>query len=192
MATALQHRRRLAKLDTKGLTDRFDASVEFLMGRSQYGVECEFIYPSSTEPCPNCVPNSTGGSAGLYRVGGPMPFERPEACPYCKGRGGFDVANRDTAILIVIFDVQRGIPEWLKPGGTTQMPEGTVMVIGERAKHWDKFIKGVKVVLNTDVYSDGTTYELRNEPWPLGLFNASHKGRSRWFIAYLTRSEGAF
>ncbi len=190
VSTILQHRRRLSNLDIKRMTGLYDENIRFLMQKNQYGVDCTFIFPPRKDPCPNCIPNTFGASSGLYKQGGPEPFTKPETCPICRGIGSFEKNNREHGIMIVVFDVKNGTFNWLKPGETSEMPDGTVLVIGERSKHWHQVTTCKNIILNTDVYGDGAPFILKNEPYSCGLFQAGDQGRSRWFMAYFTR-EGA-
>lgn len=43
-------------------------------------------YPEKRETCPNCL-NDGVRSNGVYRTGGPAPFDYGFICPYCNGDG---------------------------------------------------------------------------------------------------------
>jgi len=120
-----------------------------------------------------------------------VPFPKGEVCPVCRGKGGWDLNAREEGILIVLFDFKQGLTDFLRPGGTSEMPEGTCMIIGERSKTWELFTKCNSMILNTDVYGDGAPYYRKNEAVPLGLFNAGQQGRSRWFFGYADRDGGS-
>jgi hypothetical protein len=45
-----------------------------------------FVYPETTEECPNCHFNGMK-SNGVYKSGGPYPFDDGSLCPYCNGEG---------------------------------------------------------------------------------------------------------
>lgn len=44
------------------------------------------VYPEVKQPCPNCLNDGTR-SNGVYRTGGPYPFENGFICPLCNGDG---------------------------------------------------------------------------------------------------------
>lgn len=45
-----------------------------------------FVYPEIREECPNCHFNGYK-SNGVYKAGGPYPFDNGSLCPYCNGDG---------------------------------------------------------------------------------------------------------
>lgn len=45
-----------------------------------------FVYPEIREECPNCHFNGYK-SNGVYKAGGPYPFDNGSLCPYCNGEG---------------------------------------------------------------------------------------------------------
>ena len=44
------------------------------------------VYPEKREECPNCYFNGYK-SNGVYKTGGPYPFDDGSPCPYCEGNG---------------------------------------------------------------------------------------------------------
>ena len=187
MINDLRARRQLARINTGRLTSIYDSRIAFLLDKKQYGVDCLFVFPPRREECPNCIPNSSGLSTGLYKAGGPQKFESPASCPVCKGKGGFEITARESGVLAVLFDVNK----WLEPAKAAMLPDGTAQVIGKREDTWDKLITCRHVILNTDVFGEGDVFVLRDTPSPLGLFQAGTQGRSRWFTGYLTRDGGS-
>jgi hypothetical protein len=155
------------------------------MDYKQFGRRCKYIYPPKITECPNCLLNASKMSAGIYRPGGPEPFENT-TCPVCLGKGIFEEQFTEEDVLIVLFDQQA----WLQPGMVTKLPDNSAMVIGDRLRSWNKIKKSTRIILNLDVYGDSTPYKLFGEPYPVGLFNGNDKSGSRFFYAYLAREGG--
>lgn len=62
--------------------ERIDALV------NQLGKHVLLEFTPTRTPCTNCYYDTIRKrSNGVYRPGGPRPFERGRKCPYCKGRG---------------------------------------------------------------------------------------------------------
>ena len=156
-----------------------------MMQLRQYGRRCRFIYPPVKIECPNCLTNTSGLSAGVYRPGGPQPFQNT-TCPVCAGKGLFDQSQEEEDIMIVLFDVK----QWFEPAKVATLPDNSAMIIGDRKRTWDRVVKSHRMILNTDVYTEGTPYRLSGEPFPVGLFNADDRSGSRWFYACVVREGG--
>jgi len=60
---------------------------------NQLGKNVYLEFNPVSEECPNCEYDTIRGrSTGIYKVGGPRPFDRGRQCPYCKGRGFIETA----------------------------------------------------------------------------------------------------
>ena len=124
-------------------------------------------------------------SLGKYKAGGSIPFDEG-ACPVCLGKGFFEEQVVEEDVLIVLFDKQM----FLEPGRVAQLPDNSAQIIGERIRSWDKVIRATRMVLNTDVYNDGSMWKKYGEPFPVGLYNGDDKSGSKWFYCYLEREAG--
>ena len=66
--------------------DRIDALI------NQLGKHVWLEFTPIRTPCNNCYFDTMRErSNGVYRSGGPRPFERGRRCPYCKGKGFLEV-----------------------------------------------------------------------------------------------------
>jgi len=114
-----------------------------------------------------------------------MIFENT-ACPVCLGTGRFEESESEEDVMIVLFDPKT----WFEPGKVADLPNNSAMVIGDRLRTWSKVKRAFRVILNTDVYGEGTPYVLESEPYPVGLFNSNNQSGSRFFYAYYRREGG--
>jgi len=175
----------LSRQTIKRLSRLYNEEIKSLMNYEAFGRRCLFIYPPKRIPCPNCIVTSAGLS-GPYKIGGPIPFSEGMICPYCMGKGIFDEHVEEEDIVIVLFDKNM----FMKPGQVAQLPDNTAMMIGERAKTWDKVVRAERVILNTDVYGKGSPYVRYSEPLPVGLLNSTDQSGSKWFYCYYSRDGG--
>jgi len=173
------------KIDTRRIAKLYNERIDFMLRYEAFGRKCRFIYPSKRESCPNCILNASGQSSGKYKPGGPRPFNGT-TCPVCRGQGVFDVPHVEEDTMIVLFDKNM----FFEPAQVSQLPDNTMMVIGDRKRTWNKVVRCERMVPNLDVYGDGTTYMLYGEPFPIGLFNSDDKSGSKYFYAYFVRESG--
>jgi len=157
-----------------------------MMGLKQFGRRCRFHYPPVIKECPNCIRGGSGMSQGIYRIGGEEPFDEGMTCPVCLGKGTFEETKTEEDILIVLFDPK----QWFSPGKVANMPDNTIMVIGDRLRTWGKVVSCERMIPNLDVYNDNIPYRLFGEPLPIGLFNGDGKSGSAWFSALFSREGG--
>ena len=55
---------------------------------NQLGKNVVLIFQPERSACPNCEYDAQRQrSTGVYKIGGPRPFQRGRKCPYCKGKG---------------------------------------------------------------------------------------------------------
>lgn len=64
-----------------GVFRQFNETVENFWNKS-----IKLFYPEIQEECSNCFYNGYR-SNGIYKTGGPYPFENGSVCPYCGGEG---------------------------------------------------------------------------------------------------------
>jgi hypothetical protein len=172
-------------IKSRQLAKLYNDRIGWLMKYENFGRKCKFIYPPIKTECPNCLLNASQMSAGIYKPGGPEPFEET-TCPVCLGKGIFEESVTEEDTLIVLFDHK----SWFEPGNVAKLPDTSVMVIGDRLKSWNKVKKCNRVILNLDVYGETAPYRLYGEMYPTGLMNGNDKSGSRWFYAYLVRDGG--
>lgn len=82
------------------LKNLFDSEMRKLL--ADVGQPLVLHMPPETTQCPNCVyDRRRNRSAGIYTPGGPKPFERGQACPFCKSKGLLFTHRKEnfTAIL---------------------------------------------------------------------------------------------
>lgn len=61
---------------------------------NQLGKNVLLIFDPIIEPCVNCKFDVVGHrSTGIYKIGGPIPFDEGRKCPYCKGVGFLEIEN---------------------------------------------------------------------------------------------------
>ena len=173
------------RIKTDLLSKEYNDRIAWMMGINQFGRRCRFLYPSRKIPCHNCHQGAGGLSLGRYKTGGPEPFV-DSICPVCMGKGTFEETKTEEDILIVLFEPQ----SWFSLGNITKLPDNTAMIIGDRARSWNKVLQCSRVVLNTDVYNENTLYRLFGSPYPAGLFNSDDKSGSRFFYAYVVQESG--
>jgi hypothetical protein len=71
-------------------------------------IPVKFFFGPTITACPNCIVDTFGGvltSTGVYKNGGPIPFEG--VCPYCDGRGFTEIETSQTINCRVYFLTQR-------------------------------------------------------------------------------------
>jgi len=66
-------------------------------------------YPESTEECPNCYFNGVK-SNGVYKTGGPYPFDDGSLCPYCNGDGIKSVETTEDIPARMYYDKKYWTP----------------------------------------------------------------------------------
>ena len=176
----------ITNAESKRIAKLYNDRIAWMMKEQQFGRRCKFIYPPIKTQCPNCLIGAGGLSNGIYRRGGPRPFHDNTTCPVCLGQGTFEEHTSEEDIMIVLFDAN----QWFEPGKVASMPDNSAMIIGDRKRTWGKVVRCERVILNTDVYSEGTPYKRHGEPYPVGLFNADNQGGSKWFYCYFTREGG--
>jgi len=173
------------KIDTRNIAKLYNERIDFLLQYKAFGRKCRFYYHPEQVSCDNCIINASRQSSGKYKPGGPKPFDGT-TCPVCRGQGVFEVPHVEEDIMIVLFDKNM----FFEPAQVSQLPDNTVMVIGDRQRTWDKIVRCERMVPNLDVYGNGTTYTLFGEPYPVGLCNGDDKSGSKYMYAYFVRESG--
>lgn len=101
------------------LFDIYNDTVENIWNR-----EIILIYPEVKQECPNCT--FTGfRSNGVYKTGGPIPFEEGFPCPWCEGAGYKMVEVSDTIKARVYYSQK----EWVKIGPQVQLANAAAQIV---------------------------------------------------------------
>lgn len=93
----------------------------------QLGKECLLLYPSVEQPCPNCIYDpTTKRSTGIYKTGGPTPFQNKTICPVCRGNGRLPYESATTVTLLCQWNPR----QYQNLGGNVQAPYSIVRTKG--------------------------------------------------------------
>lgn len=147
----------------------------------QLGKEVTLTYPSVTIDCPNCVFDpTTQRSAGIYKPGGPRPFNRGTICPVCRGTGR--LANQVTGKvkLLCHWDVKN----FNFPLDTIATPYSLVQTKGYMSD-LPKILQSRRIVLQPPETNLSYTFELWGEP-----IDAGNIVPGRYFTAIWRRVGG--
>lgn len=82
------------------------------------------VYPEVREECPNCTFNGFR-SNGVYKTGGPYPFESGFLCPWCEG-AGYKMILTQEDIQARIYYTQK---DWVKVGAQVQLPNAAAQIV---------------------------------------------------------------
>lgn len=82
------------------------------------------VYPEVNEECSNCTYNGFR-SNGIYKPGGPMPFEDGFLCPWCQG-AGLKSSIISSEIQARIYYSQK---DWVKIGPQIQLPNAAAQIV---------------------------------------------------------------
>jgi len=147
------------------------------------GQDCELIFPPKLTECDNCLLDpTTGRSSGIYKDGGPIPFDDFRVCPRCNGVGRSEVAVTDDIRLRVYWRPR----DWIKiPNVVIEVPENTVQVIGYMT-NLTSLIKADRILVNRDLKGIIRWYcKRKGEAAPWGL------RQNRYFVQFLERTGGS-
>ena len=101
--------------------DIFNETVDNIWSRN-----ITLVYPEIREECPNCTFNGSR-SNGVYKTGGPYPFENGFLCPYCEG-AGYKMIETTEQIQARIYYSQK---EWVKIGPQVQLPNAVAQIVAK-------------------------------------------------------------
>lgn len=82
------------------------------------------FYPEIREECSNCSYNGYR-SNGVYKTGGPYPFENGSVCPYCNGEGLKVSEPTETLSARVYYDRKN----WMDVGVKVNAPSAAAQMI---------------------------------------------------------------
>ena len=101
--------------------DIFNETVDNIWSRN-----ITLVYPEIREECPNCTFNGSR-SNGIYKTGGPYPFEDGFLCPYCEG-AGYKMIETTEQIQARVYYSQK---EWVKVGPQVQLPNAVAQIVAK-------------------------------------------------------------
>jgi hypothetical protein len=133
---------------------------------NQLGKNVYLEFDPIRDPCPNCIYNTLGKqSTGIYKPGGPRPFDRGRKCPYCKGRG-----FTETPVNKCIKCLIKWTPRDAQKYGITLSEHKGVVRLKTFLTEADDLINAKFVIANHDIV-DQTRLKTRmlQSPIPVGL-----------------------
>jgi hypothetical protein len=86
--------------------------------------EIILVYPELRQECPNCTYNGFK-SNGVYKTGGPYPFNNGMICPWCDGVG-FKMIERTATVKGRVYYSQK---EWVKIGPQINLANAAAQII---------------------------------------------------------------
>ena len=97
----------------------YNETVENIWNR-----EIILIYPEVRQECPNCTFNGFR-SNGIYKAGGPYPFEDGFPCPWCEG-DGFKMIEKTETIKARVYYSKK---EWVDVGAQVQVANAAAQIV---------------------------------------------------------------
>lgn len=82
------------------------------------------FYPEIQEECANCYYNGMR-SNGVYKAGGPYPFENGSVCPYCGGEGLKTTEPSETLTARIYYDRKN----WIDVGAKVNVSDAAAQII---------------------------------------------------------------
>lgn len=83
-----------------------------------------FFYPEITEECSNCYYNGSK-STGVYKTGGPYPFDNGSICPLCAGEG-VKVTEPTSSTSARIYYSRK---DWITFGPKVEIPDAAAQIV---------------------------------------------------------------
>lgn len=83
-----------------------------------------FVYPEVREECPNCYFNGYK-SNGIYKTGGPYPFDNGSLCPYCNGEGIKLTEPTSTTTARIYYNRK----DWTDVGFPVNIPNADAQIV---------------------------------------------------------------
>lgn len=84
----------------------------------------DVYYPDRREECSNCY-SINGRSNGVYKTGGPYPFDEGSICPLCDGEGIKYIATSETIYGRIYYDKRT----WLNIGANVNYPDAVAQMV---------------------------------------------------------------
>ena len=125
---------------------------------------CTLAYPAKKEQCPNCYQNTMGGrSVNHYRSGGPLPFQKGAACPYCNGRGFREEEVTESIELRVYYNRR----DFIDVGFNVDVPSNIIQTVGYM-DDYAKIMKANELIVDVGKHNKAR-YKRLSEPFNQGF-----------------------
>lgn len=128
------------------LFDLFNEAVDNIWSK-----KITIYYPEKKEVCSNCSFDGIR-SNGVYKVGGPYPFDYGTICPYCDGVGYKMIDATD----VIYARIYYGPKDWVNTGVPINLPNSKAQIIS-KADDTTKLQKAKYIVPD---YYGGTTNQM--------------------------------
>lgn len=102
-----------------GVFQLFNEAVDNIWSK-----EIVVVYPEKRLECPNCYYNGYK-SNGVYKTGGPYPFDNGSPCPYCDGDGYKMIESTETIKARIYYNRK----DWVDIGIPVNIPYATAQII---------------------------------------------------------------
>ena len=102
-----------------GIFSIFNEAVDNLWSK-----KIVLVYPEIREECPNCYFNGHK-SNGIYKTGGPYPFDNGSPCPYCN-EDGYKMTENSEILNARIYYNRK---EWVDIGIPINIPNAAAQII---------------------------------------------------------------
>ena len=121
-----------------------------------------FVYPEIREECPNCHFNGYK-SNGVYKAGGPYPFDNGSLCPYCNGEGYKMTETTETTTARIYYNKKDwtdiGIPVNIANASAQRVFKMTDLPKVQRAKYIiPEYYTGIEAYQNQYLVRVGEYY----------------------------------
>lgn len=120
-----------------------------------------FVYPEVQERCINCYGN------GVYKVGGPYPFDNGSICPLCDGNGYKSIEPTEISKARIYYNKK----DWVKTGISVEIDNAVAQLIFSMSDITK--IQKCKYII-PEYYQDINNYQgqklfLKGSPFPQGF-----------------------
>jgi len=124
-----------------------------------------FVYEDVKVECTNCY-SSGGRSNGIYRTGGPIPFDDGSICPYCDGQGYQTVQNKEDSKARMYFNRK----DWKSIPPAVNIDNIAAQMVFNIAD-LNKILSCKHIIANYYGTDNGTILFLLAKPFPQGFPN---------------------
>jgi len=146
------------------LIDIYQSRIDALINQIGKNVLLEFT--PTKEPCTNCFEDVIQGkSRGVYRPGGPIPFDRGRKCPYCKGKGFLERETTRCIKCLIKWN-----PREIKNYGITTTKYNGIIRLKAFLEDCDDLIRAKTAIIDYDIIGNFKfRAKLIKGPTPVGL-----------------------
>ena len=137
--------------------DAFNDAVDNIWSKT-----VTLVYPEKREECPNCYFNGYK-SNGIYKTGGPYPFEDGFPCPYCDAAGFKMIEVTEDIQCRIYYDKK----QWVDIGIPVNVPFSAAQLVAkitdlpklQKCKYIiPKYYSGIDAYQNQTLVLAGTYY----------------------------------